>query len=81
MHARSGHGRRRGGLRMIDDETTIQLSDALRAGSTTIRECFSLLDAPACERIRARDVLGQRRRRSMIPKPDLSEVSVYARRK
>ena len=47
---------------VIDAETYIQLSDALIAGTTTIRDCFPSLDARTCERIRARagDVLGQR---------------------
>jgi hypothetical protein len=47
---------------VIDAETYIQLSDALIAGTTTIRDCFPKLDREVCERIRARagDVLGQR---------------------
>jgi hypothetical protein len=47
---------------VIDADTYIQLSDAVIAGITTIRVCFPLLDAPACERFRARaaEVLGQR---------------------
>jgi hypothetical protein len=47
---------------VIDAETYIELSDAVIAGTTTIRDCFPLLDARMCERIRARagDVLGQR---------------------
>jgi hypothetical protein len=47
---------------VVDAETYIQLSDALIAGTTTIRDCFPRLDARACERIRARagEVLGQR---------------------
>jgi hypothetical protein len=39
---------------VIDAETYIELSDALIAGTTTVRDCFSLLDARTCERIRAR---------------------------
>jgi hypothetical protein len=47
---------------VIDAETYIQLSDALIAGTTTIRDCFPKLDRETCARIRARagDVLGQR---------------------
>jgi hypothetical protein len=47
---------------VIDAETYIQLSDALIAGTTTIRDCFPLLDREVCERIRRRagDVLGKR---------------------
>jgi hypothetical protein len=47
---------------VIDAQTYIQLSDALIAGTTTIRDCFPKLDREACERIRARagDVLRQR---------------------
>jgi hypothetical protein len=47
---------------VIDAETYIQLSDALIAGTTTVRACFPLLDVQTCARIRARagDVLGQR---------------------
>jgi hypothetical protein len=39
---------------VIDAETYVQLSDALIAGTTTIRACFPRLDPEACERIRAR---------------------------
>jgi hypothetical protein len=39
---------------VIDAETYIQLSDAIIAGTTTVRDCFPRLDAQACERIRAR---------------------------
>ena len=47
---------------VIDAETYIQLSDALIAGTTTVRACFPMLDRETCERIRswAGDVLGQR---------------------
>jgi hypothetical protein len=39
---------------VIDAETYIQLSDAIIAGTTTVRDYFPRLDAQACERIRAR---------------------------
>jgi hypothetical protein len=39
---------------VIDAETYVRLSEAVITGVTTIRDCFPLLDAPACERIRAR---------------------------
>jgi hypothetical protein len=47
---------------VIDAETYIQLSDALIAGTTTVRDCFPKLDAQTCEWIRGRagDLLGQR---------------------
>jgi hypothetical protein len=47
---------------VIDAETYIQLSDAIIAGTTTVRACFPMLDRERCERIRARagNVLRQR---------------------
>jgi hypothetical protein len=47
---------------VIDAETYIQLSDALIAGTTTVRACFPMLDVQTCAQIRARagEVLGQR---------------------
>jgi hypothetical protein len=39
---------------VIDAETYIQLSDAIIAGTMTVRDCFPRLDPQACERIRAR---------------------------
>jgi hypothetical protein len=54
---------------MIDAETYIELSDAVIAGTTTIRDSFPKLDRETCERIRARagDVLGQRWAESECP--------------
>ena len=39
---------------VIDADTYIQLSDAVIAGITAVRDTFPLLDAPASERLRAR---------------------------
>jgi hypothetical protein len=39
---------------VIDAQTYIQLSDALIAGTPTIRDCYPKLDRKARERIRAR---------------------------
>ena len=48
---------------LIDAETYIQLTEAIRAGSTTVRQCFPRLDRQTVERIRARAAeLWQQRR-------------------
>ena len=39
---------------VIDAETYVRLSDAVMAGTTTVRDCFPMLDARTCARIRAR---------------------------
>jgi hypothetical protein len=39
---------------LIDAETYVQLTEAIRAGSTTVRECFPRLDRRTVQRIRAR---------------------------
>jgi hypothetical protein len=39
---------------LIDAETYIRLTEAIRAGSTTVRKCFPGLDRHTVQRIRAR---------------------------
>jgi hypothetical protein len=37
---------------VIDAQTYIELSDAVIAGTATVRDCFPMLDREMCERIR-----------------------------
>jgi hypothetical protein len=48
---------------LIDAETYIQLTEAIRVGSTTVRKCFPGLDRQTVQRIRARaaEIWQQRR--------------------
>jgi hypothetical protein len=39
---------------LVDAETYVQLTEAIMAGSTTVRKCFPRLDRQTVQRIRAR---------------------------